>query len=203
VTDLTLQVIILRLIAYVFIATVHGFAVAVVTVAAGDPGPRHDGRLSINPLTHLNLVGAASCALFSVGWIEPLAIDAARLRRGRLALALVVAAGAAATLAGAAALRLVRPFILPLLPDTASATAFTQIEIIGELSVWFALVNILPLPPLTGAHLLAIVAPKRSKAIAGVAPYAGFVLALAAATGIVTRAVGPAYPTLARLVFGG
>jgi Zn-dependent protease len=203
VTDLTLQVIILRLAAYVFIATVHGFAVAAVTVAAGDPGPRYDGRLSINPLTHLNLVGAACAVLFSVGWIEPLAIDPARLRRGRLALALVVAAGAAATLAAAAALRRVRPFILPLLPDTASATAFTLIEITSELSIWFALVNMLPLPPLTGAHLLAIVTPNRSKAIAGLAGYAGLALALAAATGIVTRVVGPVYPILARLVLGG
>jgi Zn-dependent protease len=202
-TDLTLQIIILRLVAYVFIVTIHGFAVAAVTVLAGDPGPRHDGRLSINPLVHLNLMGAASGVLFSVGWIEPLAIDPARLRHGRLALALVVAVGAAATLAGAAALRLIRPFVLPLLPDAASATAFTLIEITGELSVWFALVNMLPLPPLTGAHLLAIFTPKRSKAITGIAPYAGLVLALAAATGIVTRAVGPGYPTLARLVFGG
>lgn len=201
VTDLTLQVIILRLVAYVFIATVHGFAVAAATVAAGDPGPRHDGRLSLNPLAHLNLVGAASGVLFSVGWTEPLAIDPALLRRGRLAL--VVAAGAAATLAGAAALRLVRPILLPLLPDTASATAFALIEITSELSVWFALVNVLPLPPLTGAHLLSLVAPQHSKTIAGIAPYAGFVLALAAATGIVTRIVGPGYPILARLLFGG
>jgi Zn-dependent protease len=203
VTDLTLQIVILRLVAYAFIATVHGLAVAAVTVAAGDPGPRHDGRLSFNPLTHLNLVGAASGVLFAVGWMEPLAVDPARLRYGRLALALVVAAGTAATLAAAAALRLVRPFILPLLPDTASATAFALIEITGELSVWFALVNVLPLPPLTGAHLLVLVAPKHRKAVAGLAPYAGFMLALAAATGIVTRAVGPGYPILARLVFGG
>lgn len=201
-TDLTLQVVILRLLAYVFVATIHGFVVAAVAVAAGDSGPRHDGRLTFNPLAHLSLVGTASGVLFLVGWIEPLAVDAGKLRGGRLALAFVVAAGAAAAVAGAAALQLVRPFILPLLADTASATTFTLIEITGELGVWFALVNLLPLPPLTGAHLLTMVAPGHRKTIAAVAPYAGIVLALAAATGIVTRLLGPAYLVLARLLFG-
>ena len=202
-TDLTLQLIMLRLVACVFIAAVHGFAVAAVAVAMGDQGPRHDGRLRINPLAHLDLVGMASGVLFSVGWIRPVAVDPAGLRPGRIGLALVVAAGAAATLAGAMALRLARPFILPMLPDTASATTFALIEITGELSAWFALINALPLPPLTGALLVTAAAPSRGKAIAWIAPYAGIVLALAAATGIVTRLLGPGHDILVGLVFGG
>jgi Zn-dependent protease len=202
VTDLTLQLIVLRLVACVFIAAVHGFAIAAAAVAMGDQGPRHDGRLRINPLAHLDLVGTASGVLFSVGWIRPVAIDPAGLRSGRIGVALVVAAGAAATLAAAMALRLARPFILPMLPDTASATAFALIEITGELSAWFALVNVLPLPPLTGALLLTAAAPSHGKAIAGIAPYAGIALALAAATGIVTRVLAPGYPVLAKVIFG-
>jgi Zn-dependent protease len=203
VTDLTLQLIILRLVACVFIAAVHGFTVAAVAVALGDQGPRHDGRLRIGPLAHLDLVGTVSGVLFSVGWIRPVAVDPAALRPGRIGSALVVAAGAAATLAGAVALHLARPFILPMLPDTVSSTAFALIEITGELSAWFALINVLPLPPLTGALLVTAAAPSRAKAIAGIAPYAGIALALAAATGIVTRVLAPGYHALAGLIFGG
>jgi Zn-dependent protease len=197
VTDLTLQQLVLRLIAYVFIAAVHGLTVAAVAVAMGDQGPRYDGRLRINPLAHLDIIGTASGVLFSVGWIKPIAIDPFELRPGRIGLAIVVAAGAAATLVAAVALRLVRPFLLPLLPDTASATTFAQIEIIGELSAWFALINMLPLPPLTGAHLLATAAPAYGKVIIRFAPYSGLVLALVAATGVFTNVLGSLYRILA------
>jgi Zn-dependent protease len=197
VTDLTLQQLVLRLLAYVFIAAVHGFAVAAAAVAMGDQGPRYDGRLRANPLVHLDIIGTASGVLFSVGWITPIAVDPFELRLGRIGLAIVVAAGAAATLISAVALRLVRPFLLPLLPDTASATTFALIQIIGEQSAWFALINILPLPPLTGAHLLAVAAPSYGKVIARIAPYSGVVLALVAATGVFTKVLGPAYRILA------
>jgi hypothetical protein len=201
-TDLTLQLLVMHLVAYVFIVAVHGFAVAAVAVALGDQGPRYDGRLSINPLTHIDLIGTASGVVFSVGWVKPLAIDASAMRSGRIGLAIVVAAGFAATLVSAMALRLVRPFILPLLPDSASATAFALIEITGELSVWFALVNILPARPLTGAHLIAIARPAYGKAAAAMAPWAGIVLAVVAATGIVTNLLRPVYRALATLVLG-
>jgi Zn-dependent protease len=202
VTDLTLQQVVLRLIAYVFIAAVHGFTVAAAAVAMGDQGPRYDGRLRVNPLAHLDILGTAAGVLFSVGWIRPIALDPFELRLGRIGLAIVVAAGAGATLISAAALRLIRPLVLPVLPDTASASAFALIEVIGDLSAWFALINILPIPPLTGAHLLAVAAPAFGKIVAKIAPYAGPVLAVVAATGVFTNVLASAYRILAHSLLG-
>jgi Zn-dependent protease len=202
VIDLTLQQLVLRFIAYVVIVAVHGIAVSGVAAAMGDQGPRYDGRLTVNPLAHLDVVGTAAGVLFSIGWMRPIAIDQAELRTGRGGLIVVVGAGAAAVLLGAIALRLVRPMLLPLLPDTASATAFALIEIIGQLSVWFAIFNVLPLPPLTGAHLLAAAVPGWSKGIGRAAPYAGLVLAVVAATGVPVKAFGPAYRVLGGFVLG-
>src|SRR5580692_10594565 len=165
----------------------------------GDHGPRHDGRLTVNPLAHLDIIGTASGVLFAVGWIRPIAIDPAELRLGRAGLIIAVAAGVAATLAAAIALRLVRPFLLPLLPDT----AFALIEIIGQLSVWFALVNVLPLPPLTGAHLLTAAMPAWSKTIRRIEPYAGVALAVVAAAGVFAKALGPVYRLGAGTLLGG
>jgi len=203
VNDLTLQQLVLRLIAYVFIAGIHGLAVAAAAVALGDQGPRHDGRLRLSPLAHMDIIGTAAGVLFSIGWIRPIAVDPAELRPGRIGLAIIVAAGAVATLLGAVALRLVRPLLLPLLPDTASVTAFAVIEIIGELSVWFALINVLPLPPLTGGLLLIAAAPAQGKIIGRIAPYAGLALAAVAATGVFVKALGPGFRILRGLVLGG
>jgi Zn-dependent protease len=201
VTDLTLQQLVLRLLAMVFIAGVHGLAVAGTAVALGDPGPRYDGRLTANPLHHLDVLGTLAGVL-SAGWIRPIPIDPAELRPGRIGLVLVVLAGGAATLASVVLLRLVRPSLLPLLPDTTSALAFAFIETIGDVSLWFAIVNLLPLPPFTGAHLLVAIAPTWRERLQRSQPYAAALLAVLAVAGVVTRLLGPFYKVLAGAVLG-
>jgi Zn-dependent protease len=200
-TDYTLQQLVLRLLAMVFIAGVHGIAVAGTACALGDPGPRYDGRLTPNPLSHLDVLGTLA-GVFSAGWIRPIAIDPAELRTGRLGLLLIVLAGAAATLASVVVLRFARPYLLPLLPDTTSALAFAFIETIGELSLWFALVNVLPLPPMTGGHLLVAIAPQWRDRWRRSQPYAAVLLAVLAVAGVFTRLLGPVYAVLAEPVLG-
>ena len=200
--DVTLQQVVLRLCALLFIAAVHGVAVAVTAVALGDQGPRHDGRLTLNPFRHLDIFGTISGALFSVGWIRPMSIDPAELRSGRVGLVLVVIAGAAATLLSALALRLVRPLLLPLLPDTASAAVFALIETTGQLSLWFALANLLPVPCLTGGHLLTAIVPQWRDVFRRSRPFAAVLLAIFAATGLVTGWLAPAYRVLAGPLLG-
>jgi Zn-dependent protease len=199
--DFSLQQLVLRLLAMVVVAGVHGVAVAGAACAMGDPGPRHDGRLTPNPLVHLDVLGTLA-GVVSAGWIRPIAIDPAGLRIGRIGLVLVVLAGAAATLAGVIALRLLRPYLLPLLPDTTSALAFVSIETIGEVGVGFAIANMLPLPPLTGAHLLVAIAPQWRHRLRRTQPYVAVLLAVLAVAGVFTRLLGPVYAMLARLVLG-
>src|SRR5260221_14256991 len=133
--DLTLQQLVLRLIAYVFIAAVHGLAVAAVAVAMGDAGPRHDGGLRINPLAHLDVIGTASGVLFSFGWIRPIAIDPAYLRLGRVGLVIVVAAGAPPALFRAFAPRAGGPVLFPVPPPTASRAPVCLVPRAGGVSV--------------------------------------------------------------------
>lgn len=192
----------LRFCALLFIAGVHGLAVAATAVALGDPGPRQDGRLTLSPLAHLDILGGISAVLFSVGWVKPIAVDPAKLRPGRAGLALVVIAGAAATLLSALALRLARPMILPLLPDTASTIAFALIETTGQLSLWFALFNLLPVPCLTGSHLLVIAMPQWRDAIRKLQPFAAVLLAVLAATGLITGSLAPVHRVLAGPILG-
>jgi Zn-dependent protease len=181
---------------------VHGAVVAGTAVVLGDAGPRHDGRLSLNPFTHLDILGSICGVLFSVGWIRPIAIDPAELRPGRVGLALIVIAATAATLLSALALRLARPMVLALLPDTASAVVFALIETTGQLSLWFALCNLLPLPCLTGGHLLNAVAPQWRNVFRWSGLFAAVLLALLAATGWVTGLLAPAYRMLAGPILG-
>ena len=200
--DFTLQQLVLRLGALLFIAGIHGAAVSATAVALGDQGPRHDGRLSLNPFVHLDILGGISALFFSVGWIRPISIDPALLRPGRAGLFLIVLAGATATLLSAVVLRLARPMVLPWLPDTTSAAVFALIETTGQLSLWFALFNLLPVPCLTGGHLLTVVMPQWDEIFRRSRPFAAVVLAILAATGLVAGLLAPAYGRLAGPILG-
>src|ERR1700680_4818150 len=144
----------MRICAVLLISALHCWALAMAAGALGDAGPKHDRRLSVDPLRHVDLLGGAVALIFAIGWGKWVAIDPRALRHGRFDLLLLVGAGFAAIVLGVLGFRVVRPFLLPLLPDTAAATAFALIQTTIELGLWFALLSVLPLPPLTGGHLL-------------------------------------------------
>ena len=198
--DFTLQQIVLRFCAMVLIVGLHGAVVAATACALGDPGPRYDERLRLSPLAHIDLLGFASGVLFSIGWIKPIAIDPAALRIGRIGLVVIVATAAIAVLAVAVALQLLRPLLLPFLSDTPSTLAFGLIETIGQLSMWFALVNLFPAPPLTGSHLLTAVVPAAGELIRRYHIYFALGLTVLAATGIITRTLEPVYRMVAEII---
>src|SRR3974390_3126979 len=102
----------MRIAAVILLSALQGFATAAAAVALGDAGPRHDGRLGIDPLRHIDLLGGAVALIFAVGWSKWVAVDPRALRSGRLGLVLVAAAGFAALLLGVVVLRLVRPYLL-------------------------------------------------------------------------------------------
>jgi Zn-dependent protease len=185
--DMTLQDVVLRIFAGLLIVSVHGGSLAALACLLGDPGPRYDGRLTLNPFRHLDLVGGLLFVLFTYGWIAPIAVDPDRLRTGRPALVAVVAGASCATIAVAGLLRLIRPLALNMLPDTAAATFFVFVETAGQISVSFTLFNILPLPPLTGQHLLVAVWPRQRDALRRAQPYFAALFVLLIATGVMSR----------------
>jgi Zn-dependent protease len=203
VGDLTLQHVVLRIFAVLLIAPVHGFAIAAAACAMADPGPRYDDRLRLSPLRHLDLIGGLLTVLFTVGWIRPVAVDPHRLRPGRAGLLVVVAAASCATIALAVLLRMMRPFVLNMLPDTAAETFFVFVETVGQLCVSFTVFSLLPLPPLTGQHLLVAVLPRARDALRRTQPYFAALLALLIATGLVARLLAPAEAALARIILDG
>jgi Zn-dependent protease len=198
--DFTLQQIVLRFCAMVLIVGVQGAVVAATACTLGDPGPRYDERLKLSPLAHIDLLGFASGVLFSIGWIKPIAIDPAALRIGRIGLVVIVATAAVAVLTFAVVLQLVRPLLLPFLADTPSTLTFGLIETIGQLGIWFALINLFPAPPLTGNHLLTALIPAAGEFMRRYHIYFALALTALAATGLITRALEPVYRMIAETI---
>lgn len=190
--DITLQEAIFRIAAFLVVTAIHGLTLAGFVRVLGDRGPAHDGRLTLNPFNHLDVLGLASAILFRVGWIRPIAIDAGQMRPGRLGLVICVIGSLLLTLLLTSAFQLLRLPALQMLPTTQALWAIELINTITRLGVGFCIFNLIPLPPLTGGHLLAAIVPRAearlTKAYLPMAAVMIAVLALTDAGGMIQRA---------------
>ncbi|MBD8065878.1 hypothetical protein IC608_10360 [Devosia sp. PTR5] len=194
--ELTLQLIVVRFLAGVIIATVQGAAIAAVTVLLGDKGPRYDGRLTLSPAAHVDLLGLGSLMLTGFGWSKPVTVDPGQMRVGPWVLPL--AGSAALLLLGWLVLFLVIP-ALTILPHTQALLVGAFLRSLAQLCVWMALFTLLPAPPLVGAHFLAalnIRLPARASLIIGL------LLVVLSIVGVTRAILAPAYQLVAPLVVG-
>lgn len=134
--------------------TVHEFSHALVADRLGDPTPRSLGRLSLNPLRHLDLIGTLMLIIAHFGWGKPVPIDPYNFHSPRRDELLVSLAGPGSNLflAGIAGiLNLFLPFFLtPIL------------YIFALINISLALFNLLPLPPLDGSKIFLNLLPLES-----------------------------------------
>ncbi len=198
-SEITLQLIAFRVLALLIIAGVHGGIVAGAAVFLGDEGPKYDGRLTIVPARHIDLVGAVSLIFFGLGWAKPMAVDAQQFRIGRAGIVVVILAGFVGLLVTAALLDALILPALTTLPLTAGLTTAAFLRAASSLSIWFALLGLIPIPPLTGGLLLNAIGIRVSRQAQWILTA---VLLVAVATGVVRQILGPAYAVLALVILG-
>ena len=199
---LSLQQYLLRAVAILLVVAIHGFLLALAARLFGDEGTRHDGRLNMNPLVHLDLIGAIAAILYRVGWMRPIRIDHEELRGGRASLVLIVLLACAGTIAVALLAQFLRPLVATGIGGNTGLTIQSIITNFGRIGLWFSLVNLLPLTPLSGGHILTAISPKAGRWLQKHLLWPTIAVALFVASGLAERTVDPAYRVLARLVTG-
>lgn len=163
--DLRLPDLITRLVTLVIAFTVHEFAHAWTATQLGDSTPRSQGRLTLNPLVHLDPFGSLILMVTGFGWAKPVAFQPYNLRYGpRTGTALVAAAGPLSNLV--LALLASIPFQLGVLSTSSilSAGRFlpTPASFLGEfilINLLLLFFNLIPLPPLDGHKVATGVFP--------------------------------------------
>ena len=134
---------------------VHEFAHAWMANELGDPTARYQGRLSLNPLVHLDPMGTMMMLFsvlsgFGIGWGKPVPVNPLYLRRGpRVGMGMVAAAGPVSNLILAAMVAVPIRLGLPL-----PWSLLNLLLILISVNISIALFNLLPLPPLDGASIL-------------------------------------------------
>lgn len=159
--------------------TAHGYA----ALYLGDPTARLQGRLSLNPLKHLDPMGSIFLPLFLAlahapvfGWAKPTPVNPYNLRGGKWGPAIVAAAGPLSNIALAIAFGLCIRFVslATVLPITALQIASSIIFI----NIYLAIFNFVPLPPLDGSKVLFALLPYRYGHIQHFLERYGFILLL-------------------------
>jgi hypothetical protein len=196
--DITLQSIAFRTLALLLLASVQGGILAAVAVSLGDKGPKYDGRLTLVPASHIDLVGAAGLVLFGLGWAKPVAIDAQLFRIGRWGIVVVILAGFVGLLGVAVLLQALILPALTMLPYTAGLTTSAFLRAASDLSIWFALLALVPIPPLTAGLLWPLFGLRIPQKAQWILPTLLFV---AVAVGVVRLLLTPAHTFLASVLF--
>src|SRR5918992_1294078 len=157
--------------------TFHEFSHAFTADQLGDHRPRALGRVSLNPIRHIDPIGALFFLLAGFGWGRPVPVNVYALRPGRVGMAFVAAAGPLANVVVAIVFAIVFRAIgisgveAGLVQGVVAATVFYNIVL--------AILNFIPIPPLDGYNVLvALLPPRQAFTIQRYAQYGFLVLLL-------------------------
>jgi Zn-dependent protease len=187
-----------------FSLTVHEAAHAWSADRLGDSTARSLGRLSLNPLVHIDPIGTLLFPLLAIianvpllGWAKPVPVDVRRLRRTRRDYVLVAAAGPASNLVLAAiaalALRLLPVSPVTLGEANVSVPVASLLSAALQLNVLLAVFNMIPIPPLDGGNVIGGLLPRElgRRFDALIRPYGFLLLYALMLTGGLSYLIGP------------
>jgi Zn-dependent protease len=208
----TAQIIAVSIIPVLFAITLHEVAHGWVASKCGDQTARLSGRLTINPMKHIDLVGTVIVPIifliffkpYVFGWAKPVPVDARNMRNPRRDMAIVSVAGPIAN------------FLMALFwagiakCGVASAASAPQIAIFlayaGEvgiiINILLMVLNCLPIPPLDGGRFVMSVLPGRMAfKIAPFERYAFIILLLLMVTGVLSAIISPPFAFFVQWIF--
>ena len=142
--------------------TFHEFSHGFVSSKLGDPTPKLTGRLTLNPLAHLDPVGTLLMVFTGFGWAKPVEINPRYYKKPKWGMALTAAAGPLSNLLMAFVSMLIYTVILIISYKT-GAISMTAASSIGNFLYMFSYVNLsflvfnlIPIPPLDGSRILGL-----------------------------------------------
>lgn len=185
----------------IFAVTVHEAAHGWVADKLGDPTARKLGRITLNPIPHIDLVGTIlvpvlmlSFTGFLIGWAKPVPVSVGRLHSPKRDMAIVAAAGPAVNLIMALGWTLVLLFAHSLIHSLQSvAVPLLLMSVAGVfINLVLMAINLLPVPPLDGGRVVTGLLPMAAARVyARIEPFGMIILILLLISGVVGMILAP------------
>jgi len=203
--------VVLQVVALLFAVSFHESAHGLVALLCGDPTAREQGRISLNPLKHLDPMGSvvvpALLALAGApvfGWAKPVPVDLSRTREPRTANLLVSAAGPVSNVI----LALASSLVVLALDQPSGAHGGLLRSLVFALALYSVLINValaifnlLPIPPLDGFGVLLSLLPRSLYPLAAALRRWGMLILLVVMmTGMLSRILSPARQAIIHLL---
>jgi Zn-dependent protease len=153
--DFNIQQLIYLIVSVIIGFSIHEYAHAVTADLLGDSTPRSQGRLTMSPAAHLDIVGLLMFVIAWFGWAKPVEVNPSNFRSPKRDDIVVSLAGPASNLA--LAFILTRFYYLDV-----PAPYMSLLDIMITTNVILAIFNLLPIPPLDGSHVLKNFLPKKA-----------------------------------------
>ncbi len=151
----------LLLFALVIAISVHEFSHALMGYLEGDNTAKYEGRLTLNPLAHLDLLGSLMLFFVGFGWGKPVPFNPFNLKHRKWGPTIVALVGPISNLLVAILAGLVFKILVMFTDLTSDNLLILFLQLLGIVNIGLALFNLLPIPPLDGAKLLHTLLPDR------------------------------------------
>jgi len=149
--------------------TVHEFGHSLMAIRLGDDTPRIQGRLTLNPLAHIDLIGFIMLVVAGFGWAKPVMINPQALKKPQRDEILISIAGPLANILLAIVICLGIWALISLggtPPSAADVAVIHVLDLAANINVSLAIFNMIPIPPLDGSHLITTWLKKANMALA-------------------------------------
>jgi Zn-dependent protease len=164
---------ILLAIPLMYSVVLHELAHGWVAWRMGDPTAKWQGRLSLNPMRHLDPVGTIMLFIFGFGWARPVPVNFNYIRDEKKGLILVSSAGIMTNML----LAFLAFFLYRLLTPSPGEVAATLLSYMAQINIMLAAFNLIPIPPLDGSKILMGLLPERLRySFSRLEPYGFFII---------------------------
>ncbi len=186
----------------------HEFAHAWVADKLGDPTPRFMGRLTLNPLKHLDPIGTVAIVLFMVGWAKPVPVNPRNFKDPHRDMMWVALAGPLTNLFLAAISAVLLKMLLfvslySLFSNSIIIPLFRMLEVSVLINITLAIFNLIPIPPLDGGRILSGLLPANiALLLSRVEPYGMMILIFLIFSNILNYTLFPIIFATTRLLLG-
>jgi Zn-dependent protease len=160
-----LQAVVFGAVAVLLSISVHEWAHAVVAYMMGDYTQKSLGRMTLNPIKHLNPIGMIMFLLLGFGWANPVVMDSRNFKRPKLGIILTALAGAFANFLSGFIWLLIAVILSVVFPEggTFVSNLITLLQYLVLYNLSFGFFNLIPIPPLDGSKVVAELLPNRYK----------------------------------------